>query len=157
MTFLGEIKSLFLSCIAYSILIGEIIPTQCHGIITLIPKQGKNRLSHSSCQPNTLLNCDYKLISKLVNNRMKRFLKTLTHSDQSGFVKGRYIGDNIRLLFDVIDYNEFKQLPGAVLFVDFFKAFDSLKWDFLFKVLEKYGFSLATISMVKLLYKNSNC
>ena len=67
---------------------------------------------------------------------MKRFLKTLTHSDQSGFVKGRYIGDNVRLLFDIIDYTEFKQLPGAVLFVDFFKAFDSLKWKFLFKVLK---------------------
>ena len=67
---------------------------------------------------------------------MKRFLKTLTNSDQSGFVKGRYVGDNIRLLFDIIDYTELKQLPGAVLFVDFFKAFDLLKWDFLLKVLK---------------------
>ena len=67
---------------------------------------------------------------------MKRFLKTLTHSDQSGFVKGGFLGDNIRLLFDISDYTEFKQLPGAVLFVDFFKAFDSLKWEFLFKVLK---------------------
>ena len=82
------------------------------------------------------MNCNYKLISKLVNNRIKRFLKTLTDSDQSGFVKGRYIGDSIRLLFDIIDYTEFKQLPGAILFVDFFKAFDSLKWEFLFKVLK---------------------
>ena len=88
---------------------------------------------------------------------MKRFLKTLTHSDQSGFIKGRYISDNIRLLFDIIDYTEFMKLPGAVLFVDIFKAFDSLTWDFLSKVLKKYGFSLATISMVKLLYKNSYC
>ena len=68
---------------------GEISPTQSQGIITLIPKKGKNPLSPSSYRPVTLLNCDYKSISKLVNNRMKRFLKTLTHSDQSGFVKGR--------------------------------------------------------------------
>ena len=93
MTFWGELKSLFLSCITYSILMGEISPTQSQGIITLIPKKGKNPLSPSSYRPITLLNCDYKLISKLVNNRIKRFLKTLTHSDQSGFVKGRYIGD----------------------------------------------------------------
>ena len=106
---------------------GEISPTQSQGIITLIPKKGKNPLSPSSNRPITLLNCDYKLISKLVNNGMKRFLKTLTYSDQSGFVKGRFIGDNIRLLFDIIDYSEFKQFPGAVLFVDFFKVFDSLK------------------------------
>ena len=86
MTFWGELKSLFLSCITYSILMGEINPTQSQGIITLIPKK---TLSPSSYRPITLLICDYKLISKLVNNRMKRFLTTLTHSDQSGFVKGR--------------------------------------------------------------------
>ena len=40
---------------------------------------------------------------------MKRFLKTLTDSDQSNFVNGRYISDDIRLLFDIIDYTEFKQ------------------------------------------------
>ena len=42
---------------------------------------------------------------------MKRFLQTLTHSDQTGFVKGRYIGDNIRLLFDIFDYTEL--LPAS--------------------------------------------
>ena len=92
-----------------------------------------------------------------VFGKKNAFLKTLTHSDQSGFVKGRYLGDNICLFFDIIDYTEFKQLPGAVLFVDFFKVFDSLKRNFLFKVLKKYGFSLAIISMIKLIYKNSNC
>ena len=88
---------------------------------------------------------------------MNRFLKTLTHIDQSGFVNGHYIGDNIRLLVDIIDYTKFKQFSGAILFFDFFKAFDSLKWDFLFYDLKKYGFSFATISIVELLYKNSNC
>ena len=117
MIILGKLKSLFLSCITYSILMGEISPTQYQGIITLIPKRAKNPLSPSSYRPTPLLNCDYKLISKLVNNRMKRFLKTLTHSDQSGFVKGCYTGDNIRLLFDIIDYTEFKQLSGAICFL----------------------------------------
>ena len=81
MTFWGELKSLFLSCIAYSILTEERSPTHSQGIITLIPKQGKDPLSPSSYRPITLLNCDYKLITKLVNNRMKSFLKTLTHSN----------------------------------------------------------------------------
>ena len=133
MTFWCELKSLFLSSIAYSILIGEISPTQSQGVITLIPKQGKDPFSHSIYRPITLLNCDYELTSKPVNNRNKRFLKTLTHSDQSGFVKGRYIGDNIPLIFDYIDYTQFKQLPGAVLFVDFFKALELLKMGFFLK------------------------
>ena len=133
MTFLGELKLLLLSCNAYSILTKEISPTQSQDIITLIRKRGKDPLSPSSLLLITLSNCNYRLISKLINNRTKLFIETLTHGHQSSFVKGRYIGDNIRLLFDIIDYNEFKQRPGAVLFVDFFKAFVSLKWDFFLK------------------------
>ena len=75
MTFWCELKSLFLSCIAYSILMGELSPTQSQGIITLIPKQGKDPLLPSSYRPITLLNCDYRLITKLVNIRMERFSK----------------------------------------------------------------------------------
>ena len=88
---------------------------------------------------------------------MKRFLKTFTHNDHLRFVKGRYVGDNILMFFDMLDFTEFKQLSGAVLFVDFFKAFDSLKWDFLFKVLKKSGFGSATISSAKLLQKYFCC
>ena len=59
MTFWGELKSLFLSCIACSIFFGEISPTQSQGIITLISKQGKDPLLPSSYRPITLLNCYY--------------------------------------------------------------------------------------------------
>ena len=115
MTFWGELKSLFLSSTAYSIFIGEISPTQSQGIVTLKPKQGKDPLSPLSYRPIILLNYNNKLIMKLVNKRMKRFLKTLTHSDQSDFVKGRYIGDNIRLLCNVIDYNDFEPASRSCL------------------------------------------
>ena len=53
-TFWGELKSFFLSCIIYSIVMGEISPTQSQGIITLIPKKGKNPLSPSNYPPITL-------------------------------------------------------------------------------------------------------
>ena len=51
------------------------------------------------------------------------------------FARGRYlpVGDNIRLLFDIVNYDKLKQLPGVVLFVRFFKVFDCLKCDFLLK------------------------
>ena len=105
MTFWDELKSLFLSCIIYLILVGEISPTQSQGINTLIPKKGENPISPSSYRPITLLNCDYKLISKLVNNRIKRFLKTLTHSYQSRFVKGRYL-----ILLITLNLSSFSEL-----------------------------------------------
>ena len=67
-------------------------------------------------------------------------LPTLVSDDQTGFVSGRYIGDNIRLIYDLIDHLNFKNLPGLLLCIDFEKAFDSLDWNFTFKVLEAYGF-----------------
>ena len=72
----------------------------------------------SNYRPITLLNCDYKIISKVINNRLYRFLPKLINADQNGFVKGRNIGDNIRLMFDIIDYANWKKVSGAVLSVD---------------------------------------
>ena len=48
-----------------------------------------------------------------------------------GFIKGRYIGENIRLLFDIIEYTEEHDLPGILLFTDFEKAFDSINHEYI--------------------------
>ena len=46
-------------------------------------------------------------------------LPKIIHEDQKGFMKGRHIGENIRLLYDVLQYAETKELPGLLLIVDF--------------------------------------
>ena len=81
----------------------------------------------------------------------------LINADQNGFVKGRNIGDNIRLMFDIIDYANWKNVSGAVLSVDLRKAFDSLKWPFIFKMLSLYGFGRTIINWIKILYKKPKC
>ena len=57
----------------------------------------------------------------------------------------RYVGENIRLLYDVINYTEKQQVPGMLLLIDFEKAFDSVSWEFLFKVLEYFCFGKSLI------------
>ena len=57
-------------------------------------------------------------------NRMKRILPFIIEPDQKGFIKGRYIGENTRLLYDVMDYLISKNRSGLLLMVDFEKAFD---------------------------------
>jgi hypothetical protein len=51
--------------------------------------------------------------------------------DQTGFISGRYIGDNIRLIYDMLQFTEENDIPGLLLLIDFEKAFDSISWDFL--------------------------
>ena len=72
-------------------------------------------------------------------------------------MKARNIGDNIRLLFDVIDYANHEKMPGAVLLVDLHKAFDSLHWSFIFAMLNSYGFGNSLINWIIILYKNPKC
>ena len=56
------------------------------------------------------------------------------------FLAGRYTGENIRLLYDLMFYTEKQNLPDLLLLIDFEKAFDSVAWPFIFKVLNLYNF-----------------
>ena len=123
---------MFLNSINLSASISVFTETQYQGVITLIPKPGKDHSSPSHYRPITLLNCDYKIISKGISNRLTSVLHSLIGNEQNGFIKGKYIGHNIRLLFDFIDCMHHNDDPGTLLSLDMCKVFDSLKWDFIF-------------------------
>ena len=87
----------------------------------------------ATCQrrgPVTLLNVDYKILAKCIAKRIEPFLK-LIHSDQTGFMKDRFIGQNVRLLSDLMEYTDVKNISAIFLFIDFEKAFDSIEWNFI--------------------------
>ena len=71
---------------------------------------------------------------------MKKVLVDIIHPDQTGFLKGRYIGENVRLLLDVMNYADNNNVPGFVFSIDCEKAFDKLKWSCINKALEHFGF-----------------
>ena len=79
--------------------------------------------------------------------------KLISH-DQTGFIKDRFIGENLRLVDSVIKYTAAKDIPGLLLFLDFEKAFDSLEWPFIHKTLEHFGFGPTLIKWVKVFYCN---
>ncbi len=85
---------------------------------------------------------------------MKAVIPSIISKDQSGYLKGRYIGQNIRLLQDISFFTELKQLPCMLLAIDYEKAFDSLNWNFLLKTLKHVNFGPNFISYVKLMYNN---
>ena len=87
------------------------------GIISLIPKKNKQRDLISNWRPISLLNVDYKIISKAVAQRLKCVLPHLIHEDQTGFMQGRLITENIRKVLDVINHCKNKKSSNAIAFV----------------------------------------
>ena len=67
----------------------------------------------------TLLNVDYKLATKCIARRFEKVLPHLIESDQTGYIKGRYLGENIGVFSDIIEQHENK--GGMILFLDFKK------------------------------------
>ncbi len=65
------------------------------------------------------------------------------------------MGENTRLLYDIMHYLEVRSLPGMLLLVDFEKAFDTIEWSFIEKVLNIYNFGENFIKWFRILYNNS--
>ena len=82
----------------------------------------------------------YKLASACIAERLKSVLPDIINENQTGFVPGRYVGENLRLLYDLMDYTKHNDIPGLLSLIDFKKAFDSVSWEFMFKVLDFYNF-----------------
>ena len=138
--FWGKIGHLVVRALNTSFVRGKLSSTQREGVIICIPKGDKAREYVKNWRPITLLNVVYKIGSACIANRLKNILPSIIDEDQTGFIKGRYIGDNVRLIYDMISYLNCKNLPGLLLNVDFEKAFDSLDWSFMKKVLRAFGF-----------------
>ena len=126
-------------------------------IITLIPKAGKSSLnSLKDWRPISLLNVDFKIISSALTNRLKSVMNEIISPAQSAYIKGRYIGENSRLVYDVIDKVSSSNQTGFILAADFEAAFESVSWSFLLKALDYYNFGPYCKHLVKLLYLNND-
>ena len=83
---------------------------------------------------------DYKIASKAIALRIKNVLPALIHSDQSGFMKDRCIGQNIRLINDILEQTEFQNVSGILLQLDVRKAFDTVEGPVFQRTLSKLNF-----------------
>ena len=110
---------------------GMLSISQRRGIISLIPKKFKDKTILENLRPISLLNVDYKILTKVIAKRIENVLPTLINPDQTGYVKGRYIGENIRLIYDLIHYTDKTNQKGIAIFLDFKKVFDSIEWNYL--------------------------
>ncbi|RVW75253.1 Transposon TX1 uncharacterized 149 kDa protein [Vitis vinifera] len=107
--------------------------------LVLIPKKsGAEDLS--DFRPISLLGGLYKLLAKVLANRMKKVVGKVVSNSQNAFVKGRQILDASLIANEVIDTWQKQKEKGIICKLDIEKAYDSINWKFLVKVLQKMGF-----------------
>ena len=138
---------------------GRLSISQRQGIITLIDKKDKDGTLLGNWRPISLLNMDVKLLSKALAYRIKKILPNIIHSNQSGYVEGRFIGETIRTIDDIMEFTKCEGIGGILAFLrDFEKAFDSVEWIFLHKCLDVFNFGSDFKKWVSLLYNDiSSC
>ena len=95
-----------------------------------LSKKGKYRTHLENWRPISLTNVDTKIASKVIATRIMKILPEIIHSNQTGYVSGRYIGEAARSILDIMEYTKIFNIHGILLFIDFEKAFNSLQWFF---------------------------
>lgn len=84
-------------------------------------------------------------------------LGSIIDETQTGFIPKRHIANNIRLVLDLLDYAELVKEESFIIFLDFYKAFDSLEHKFILQSLHKFGFGYFFCKTIRTLYKNGTC
>ena len=126
--------------------------TQRKCLITLLFKKGDTQCL-KNWRPITLLNCDYKIIAAVLAARLQKVIRHIVHESQTGY-KGRLASTNVRLVKDIIKHFMNRKESGAIMLVDFTKAFDVLDTTFLDFCLEKFNFGSSFRKWVRVLYTN---
>ena len=107
--------------------------------IVLLPKKaGANR--PDNFRPISLQNCCLKISTKCLTLRLKSLMPNLVHPDQTRFIFGRAIAENFVYAAGIVQACNKRSAPAAVFKLDFRKAFDSISWDVLDRILEAKGF-----------------
>jgi hypothetical protein len=109
--------------------------------LTLIPKANKP-ISFDDFRPISLCNLCYKVISKIISNRIKPFLYNSLSIEQLGFLQGRRIQDAIGTTHESLHSIKKKKLKSLVLKLDLRKAYDCIDWELLRLILINVGFRI---------------
>ena len=124
------------------------------GVIALLPKPNKDRLFLKSWHPLTMLNTDYKLLAKILAERMKNVLPTIISEEQTGFMAGRDICENLRKTMETIEFANHKNKAGIIISIDFEKCFDRVSHKSVLAALCFFGFGNHYVDWVSVFFKN---
>ena len=124
------------------------------GIISLLPKKGKDPRVIKNLRPLTLLNTDYKILAKILASRLNPVLPDIIGDQQTGFMAGRQISSNLRQTIDVISHVYQAGKRAVVVSIDFEKCFDKIKHASIKGAMEYFNFGPKFTAWVQILYND---
>lgn len=124
------------------------------GLLTLLRKPGSTDADASNLgklRPITLLNCDYRILARVVAARMARPLLSVIDATQTAFLPGRDIADNILYHLEAVDWLQESEQSACVLHLDFQSAYDRMLRGWIFQVMRAQGFPRRAVLWVQVL------
>ena len=144
--------NLLLDAWNHSVRIGNLPPSHKVSYLKLIPKVGKDLKELTNWRPITLSNCDHKLITKSLANRLCKAASPVIRDRQTAYLKGRLINDNIRAMLSTINITNLEErCEGLLISLDAKKAFDSVEHSYIERCLKELGCE-SFIPVLRLLY-----
>ncbi|KAL1452545.1 hypothetical protein WDU94_006766 [Cyamophila willieti] len=133
----------------------EFLPQEWNeAVVVPLHKKG-DKLECNNYRGISLLNTTYKILSKIILNRLKEYENEIIGEHQAGFVKKRSTTDQIYAFKEIIakcwEYNK----EVHALFIDFKKAYDCINRDYIWKTMREFGIPLKLIELCKICVKNS--
>ena len=150
--FWQELKTMVMEAINEIFMTGKMKSSLKESITVLLPKKGKDKREIENLRPISLLEVIYKIITKALSLRLEKVLPRCINENQTGFIKGRLMSENIRLILDLMEICNKEGRSGMILMCDFQKAYDSIEWHYLKNVIEKFGFGPYFKRWINILY-----
>ncbi len=148
-----DILAPFLTKVYLEAFDSETLPdTFNEALISLILKKDGDATDPSSYRPVSLLNVDYKILTKIMALRLDKVLPEIIQADQVGVVKGRSSTDNLRRLLHLTWQNTSNNTPTAAISLDAEKAFYRVEWSFLAATMSHLGFGSNFRTWIQILY-----
>lgn len=145
-----SMHQVFSHCISNSLS----FPSSClKSVLVLLPKGGDKEYL-TNWRPLSMMCADVKIVSKALYSRILPLTQRLVHRDQTGFIPGRNITDNILSAQCTLDFLDHQKLPGALLLLDQAKAFDRVLWEYRDAVLRRFGFPKYVLDVISCLHQD---
>jgi hypothetical protein len=149
----NAIKSDLLCILNEMFIEGTITDGQKKGLMVLVPKRNDPR-GLQDYRTLTLLKADYKLLTRIIANRIQPWLRTALYQNQYCGMKGRTMLDAVANVRDAIAHAQYTKSPLCVVTLDFTASFDNILHEYLFAILKWYGFSDQMQQRIQQLYAN---